>query len=330
MSGMNSGDMSARWFVRQTTKPASEGPPFEWLNPEAGPNGDNRERYTWNPDTQEWELSDAVGPDTPQNPATGALWRDTLNGSQKVNTDGTDTGWENIGVNDHGNLTNVTAAQHHARPTTGNALTEDANGNFDVQEGNIDHSNLASVTSGQHHAKTTSAADLTDVSPDSTANAHHSRPTGTGTTGSDLGYRDDWRFGSNMNDNLSSGDSGSHSITGQNFDDVEADGVKVNFKIRNSSPSGSDAVDVDYSNLEVRDAATGNWNMVDSTTFLNLRDESDSQPNQTVKFNMAARSVDGIQCDWYCNEGQGDSYDRTYFRNFTIHQIGMPDHSHSI
>jgi hypothetical protein len=39
-----------------------------------------------------------------------------------------------------------------------------------------DHADLTNVQSYQHHAKTTSASDLTDVSADSAADAHHTDP----------------------------------------------------------------------------------------------------------------------------------------------------------
>lgn len=76
-----------------------------------------------------WELITASGPDTPEYPVGGALWRDTTN-SQLKNHDGTT--WQPAGVDDHSQLTGVTAAQHHTRPAAGAGITEDANNNLDV------------------------------------------------------------------------------------------------------------------------------------------------------------------------------------------------------
>lgn len=39
----------------------------------------------------------------------------------------------------------------------------------------LSHADLTNITSNDHHSKTSSASELTDVSPDSSANAHHSQ-----------------------------------------------------------------------------------------------------------------------------------------------------------
>lgn len=59
--------------------------------------------------------------------------------------------------------------------TPANALEIDVNGKVSVVESGIDHGNLSGVTAAQHHAKTTDSSDLTDVSADSVAGAHHSK-----------------------------------------------------------------------------------------------------------------------------------------------------------
>lgn len=84
-----------------------------------------------------------------------------------------------------------TAGAHHARPGAGNALAEDTNGNFNVQEGNVDHGNLAGVTSSDHHTRPSAGTGLTED------------------TNNNFNSEDGWRLESR--DNLSS--VSSHSVT---------------------------------------------------------------------------------------------------------------------
>lgn len=84
--------------VRQDTAPPRPIDGMLWINPTGGANGNNSERYIYNGSTDSWELTNAVGPDSPNYTANGALWRDTGNGVQKVY----DEGWNTIGMNHTG------------------------------------------------------------------------------------------------------------------------------------------------------------------------------------------------------------------------------------
>jgi len=54
---------------------------------------------------------------------------------------------------------------------------DDANNTLTIDGFSGDHTDLTNVQSDQHHTKTSSASELTDVSPDSNADAHHTRYT---------------------------------------------------------------------------------------------------------------------------------------------------------
>lgn len=135
--------------VRRTDEPPSAGPPWTWINPEGGDAGNNAERYNYDESTDSWELTYATGPDTPLNPAEGAQWRDTGEGQQKVNTDGTDSGWQSIGVSDHSQLSGVQPQQHL---TIGGGLTE-TDGTLDF----TDHSKPSGTQNTSKDAKTWSS-----------------------------------------------------------------------------------------------------------------------------------------------------------------------------
>jgi hypothetical protein len=53
------------------------------------------------------------------------------------------SGWVEQTVTDHGQLSGVSAADHHSRPSAGSGLTEDANGNFNF----TDHSRPSGTNS---------------------------------------------------------------------------------------------------------------------------------------------------------------------------------------
>ena len=60
---------------------------------------------------------------------------------------------------------------------------DDSTGTITVDGFSGDHAALSNITSNDHHSKTSSASELTDVSADSVADAHHTEPTaGTGLT----------------------------------------------------------------------------------------------------------------------------------------------------
>lgn len=102
------------YILRQTDTPNGPSDGLLWINPSGGANGNNSERYIYDGANSEWELTNSVGPDAPLYAVSGAMWRDTANSKQKV-YDG--SSWVNVGVTDHANLANVTASQHHSRPT---------------------------------------------------------------------------------------------------------------------------------------------------------------------------------------------------------------------
>lgn len=127
--------ISKRYVVRQENEPNNPGPPWVWINPTGGQNGNNSERYIYNDDTDSWELDNSSGPDTPLHPSSGALWRDTSAGKQKSY----DGGWNIIGVTDHTNLSGVNPGNHHTRyadseaqSAVGITLTQVASGSVSV------------------------------------------------------------------------------------------------------------------------------------------------------------------------------------------------------
>jgi len=106
----------------------------------------------------------------------------------------------NLNNKDHTNLTGISADDHHSKYTDseaqtaveGNVNAEDlatssatsgyvpqANGSGGLTIGQLSHTDLGSISSNSHHTKTSSASELTDVSPDSTSDAHHSKYTDT-------------------------------------------------------------------------------------------------------------------------------------------------------
>lgn len=90
---MDSDPIFSQQVVRQDTEPTYKVDGMLWVNPTGGNSGNNRERYTYNSDTDSWELSNSSGPDTPLHAVGGSLWRDTTNSVQKVY----DNGWKVIG-----------------------------------------------------------------------------------------------------------------------------------------------------------------------------------------------------------------------------------------
>lgn len=85
-----------------------------------------------------------VGPSQPAGASEGDSWYDTDNNEAYV-YDG--ASWHKQTVADHGELSGIGASDHHARPSAGTNLTEDANANFNAptSTGN------ASKTRGLHH-----------------------------------------------------------------------------------------------------------------------------------------------------------------------------------
>jgi len=70
----------------------------------------------------------------------------------------------------HDNLAGVSSSDHHSRYSDSEARSA-----VDGSSVSVDHDNLTGVGSSDHHSKTTSASELSDVSPDSDSDAHHSR-----------------------------------------------------------------------------------------------------------------------------------------------------------
>lgn len=91
-----------------------------------------------------------AGDTEPADPREGETWWDT--GAQEAKVYTANGTWSLQTLDDHSELAGVRADNHHARPVPGNALGEDADGNFNVQEGNISHGNLGNVEPDQHHA----------------------------------------------------------------------------------------------------------------------------------------------------------------------------------
>ncbi len=96
-----------------------------------------------------------------------------LSGTAKINGN---TVSPDTNSNAHHSRYSDEEAQDAVGNIVGNALSYNDSGNsIDVSEGNISHDNISGVSSADHHSKTSSASELSDVSPDSTSNAHHSR-----------------------------------------------------------------------------------------------------------------------------------------------------------
>lgn len=112
---------------------------------------------------------DYVQPGEPTDAVEGEEWYDTDADAAFVYTG---TAWVEQTVTDHGQLSGVSPANHHAKPSggtglsfnstnnefdalLGNALATDANGNIDVQEGNISHDNLSGAPSSTNNQRTT-------------------------------------------------------------------------------------------------------------------------------------------------------------------------------
>lgn len=123
--GLGSTGITTRFISRQTSEPANPVDGFLWINPSGGANGNNTERAIWNKSAGAWELTNSVGPDAPNYASVGALWRDTANGQQKV-YDG--AAWQNVGVTDHANLSNVQTDSHHSVPGLQNYSATDVTG----------------------------------------------------------------------------------------------------------------------------------------------------------------------------------------------------------
>jgi hypothetical protein len=84
MTGMNSRPINQRYVRRQPTEPGRQLDGMTWINPSGGASGNNSERYTFNGDSDTWELFLAVGPDSPDYAVDGSLWSDTGAGESKV------------------------------------------------------------------------------------------------------------------------------------------------------------------------------------------------------------------------------------------------------
>lgn len=72
--------------------------------------GNNTELHQY--DGASWETWFARGPDNPEYPVEGTIWRDTGAGELKQYNGAS---FEGIGVTDHSNLSNVQASQHHTK-----------------------------------------------------------------------------------------------------------------------------------------------------------------------------------------------------------------------
>lgn len=140
MTEMTSSPIQQRTVARQTSEPSNPLDGFLWINPEGGDLGNNVERYLYNGGTGSWELLDSTGPDTPLYAAAGASWTDTGNGTVKNYRAGA---WQNVGVTDHANLSNVTAAQHHPEsfvPAADKAQYPSASDVYDATQASHNHS----------------------------------------------------------------------------------------------------------------------------------------------------------------------------------------------
>lgn len=73
-----------RYSFRQDSEPSGAPDAATWINPTGGASGNNVERYTYNRESDVWELVSSVGPDTPTRETVGATWRDTGNAVTKV------------------------------------------------------------------------------------------------------------------------------------------------------------------------------------------------------------------------------------------------------
>jgi hypothetical protein len=213
--GFGSDPLQQRFTVRQDSAPNSKGPPWTWINPAGGQNGNNRETYLWNDTAGQWELELSTGGDTPTREVDGSLWRDTSSGSFKAYDAGVsawveiskvfrgdtepanpragdlwqDTSGNNVELNEYTGSTWELwfgrGSDNPTYPVEGSLWRDTSAGQLKQYDGSswgsvgvTDHANLNNVTSGQHHAKTSQASELSDVSADSSDSAHHS-PTPT-------------------------------------------------------------------------------------------------------------------------------------------------------
>lgn len=81
---------------------------MQWLNPAGGIDGNNQEWYTYNADSNAWELDISTGPDTPLRGVSGSRWSDTS--ADLVKTYDPSNGWQTVGVRDYGMLSNTPTA----------------------------------------------------------------------------------------------------------------------------------------------------------------------------------------------------------------------------
>lgn len=83
--GQQTTTIAAVRFYRQPTKPPDAADGATWVTDSDGAGDDTTGRYIYNADADRWELDSAVGPSEPTagTPVTGALWRDTSDGSGK-------------------------------------------------------------------------------------------------------------------------------------------------------------------------------------------------------------------------------------------------------
>jgi len=208
--GFGSDPLQQRFTVRQDSAPNSQGPPWTWINPSGGANGNNRETYLWNDNAGQWELELSIGPDVPEREVDGSLWRDTSAGSFKAYDAGVsawveiskvfrgdtepanpragdlwqDTSGNNVELNEYTGTTWELwfgrGSDSPTYPVEGSLWRDTSAGQLKQYDGSswgsvgvTDHANLNNVTSGQHHAKTSQASELSDVSADSSEDAHH-------------------------------------------------------------------------------------------------------------------------------------------------------------
>lgn len=78
---------------RQSTEPTDPVAGMTWIDT----SGNNTEHNTFNGNS--WELSQAFGPDVPENPVDGSLWSDTGTGATRFYDAGA-ASWDKIGISE--------------------------------------------------------------------------------------------------------------------------------------------------------------------------------------------------------------------------------------
>lgn len=138
MTRMNSRPVTITQVYPQDTAPTDTREGVLWVDTSVSPPDTkvyDAASGTWEPvATSHIYVQDTA----PSSPANGEIWVDTsVTPPDSAVYDGTNAVWVN--QVDQPDLDNhaATASAHHARPTPGNALSEDANGNFDVVESSV-------------------------------------------------------------------------------------------------------------------------------------------------------------------------------------------------